>query len=637
MRFILTPYTIVLVVTAAASVAVMAVIWRRRGMPEARVLLLLLLAGTEWALAGGFEAAAVGQAAKIIFSKLGYFGFTVMPPLVVLFAFERGSDAKKLSTAFRIFLFAPTVITVVLSSTNELHGLIWSGFTPGPPGSNSIIYNHGPAYWIMTVISLSYLLAALWRFTISAWRSRGLFHFQGLILAFAALFPIIGAALYLIPSPLFPGLDMVLIGFMFACFCLAAGVLRFRLFDLVPIAREKIVENMSDGVVVLDRDYRIVDANPASRLFSSSADRIPPGTPMTDRFPWWKGVRDLASGEQRIEVLELEGYRTPVRAAELTVTSLRDNRRGIMGWLITLHDITKRRGAERDLVNALHNLEALNGKHVQDLALARKIQQSLLPESKLRFRGVSVSCAYAPCDELGGDIVGVFPVDDAHIAIYIGDVSGHGVYAAMVMSYVKKLIETSVKRVYIKQRFIVKPPGAVLTTVNKNFIAEISFGNPEVFLTLFLGVLDVRDLSFEFSSAGIHIPPFQISGRSVSELFEVSDLPIGYDPEHQYETSRTRLSAGDILLFVTDGVVDARRDELRYGSQRLREEALRILGDGNELDTEEILSSVRRFLDGGILEDDMCMLSIALDSAGDRDRQVSGPPTLEYNGIKENP
>jgi len=90
-------------------------------------------------------------------------------------------------------------------------------------------------------------------------------------------------------------------------------------------------------------------------------------TPIADRFPWWKGVRDLASGEQRTEVLELEGYRTRVRAAELTVTSLRDNRHGIVGWLITLHDITKRRAAEKDLVNALQNLEALNGKHVHDL------------------------------------------------------------------------------------------------------------------------------------------------------------------------------------------------------------------------------------------------------------------------------
>ncbi len=637
MRFILTPYTIVLVATAAASIAVMAVIWRRRGMPEARVLLLLLLAGTEWALAGGLEAAAVGQAAKIIFSKLGYFGFTVMPPLLVLFAFLHGNDSRRLSAAFRILLFAPTLTTVALSSTNELHGLIWSGFTPGPSGSNSIIYIHGPAYWIMTAISVLYLLAAMLRFTISAWRSNGLFHFQGLILAFAALFPIIGAALYLMPVPLFPGLDMVLIGFMFACFCLAAGVLRFRLFDLVPIAREKVMENMSDGVVVLDRDYRIVDANPASLQFSSSTDRVPPGTPMADRFPWWKGVRDLASGEQRTEVLELEGYRARVRAAELTVTSLRDNRRGIVGWLITLHDITKRRVAEKDLVNALQNLEALNGKHVHDLELARKIQQSLLPESRLRFRGVSISCAYAPCDELGGDIVGVFPVDDAHIAIYIGDVSGHGVYAAMVMSYVKKLIETSVKRVYIKQRFIVKPPGAVLTTINKNFMTEISFGNPEVFLTIFLGVIDLRDLSFEFSSAGIHIPPFQIQAGSVSNLFSVSDLPIGYDSDHQYETARTRLSAGDILLFVTDGVVDARREELRYGIQRLSEEALRILGGGSELDAVEILSSVRRFLDGGIIEDDMCILSMSIDSTRDHGRQVSNPATLEYNGIKENP
>jgi len=62
--------------------------------------------------------------------------------------------------------------------------------------------------------------------------------------------------------------------------------------------------------------------------------------------------------------------------------------------------------------------------------------------------------------------------------VYGGDVCGHGVYAAMVMSYVKKLIETSVKRILLNRQYVVKPPGAVLTAINQSFINEISQGDP---------------------------------------------------------------------------------------------------------------------------------------------------------------
>jgi len=208
------------------------------------------------------------------------------------------------------------------------------------------------------------------------------------------------------------------------------------------------------------------------------------------------------------------------------------------------------------------------------------------------------------------------------------------VYAAMVMSYVKKLIETSVKRVYIKQRFIVKPPGAVLTTVNKNSIAEISFGNPEVFLTIFLGVLDLRDLSFEFFIGGNPHPAVSDFKRIGERAFPSIGSFHRLRPRSPYETVRTRLSAGDILLFVTDGIVDARRGELRYGIERLRDEALRILGDGSELDTEEILASVRCFLDGGILEDDMCLLSLSLDSTSDPVSRYRSERLWIINGIR---
>jgi serine phosphatase RsbU (regulator of sigma subunit) len=628
MRFAVSTYAIILFLTAAVSTSVMLVVWKKRRIHGARILFLMLLAGTEWALTGGFEAAAIGQESKILWSKLEYIGFTVLPALLVVFAFEYKTEGKRLPLAVRLALFAPALITVALAFTNELHGLIWAGFNPGPSGSNSMIYARGSGYWVMTVVNLSFVFIAVMRIFSSARRSRGLFHFQDVFLMFAALFPIIGAALYLMPHPLFPGLDMVLLSFMFTCFCLAAGMLRFRLFDLAPIAREKVMESMKNGVIVLDLSHRIVDANSTARLFGSNPGLITPGSAMSERFPWWTGVSDLASGEHREEILEFEDQYTHTRTAELTISALQDRKKRILGWLLILHDITKHRAAENNLLIALENLEILNKKHIQDLALARKIQRSLLPEKSVRFPGVAITSAYAPCDELGGDIVGVFPVDDARIAVYGGDVAGHGVNAAMVMSYVKKLIETSVKRVFIQKKYVVKPPGAVLTTINNHFISELNLGDPEMYLTLFLGVLDRRDLSFEFSSAGIHVPPMVVRENGVRELFTQSDIPIGYDRNHQYETSRERFSRNDIFIFVTDGVVDARSSGTRFGACCLKEDILHNLVDGHELNTEGILNDVRRFMGEERLEDDMCVLSMSFPHEDQTDPQLPGPPIM---------
>ncbi len=262
-------------------------------------------------------------------------------------------------------------------------------------------------------------------------------------------------------------------------------------------------------------------------------------------------------------------------------------------------------------------LEEMNLRVKRELALAQTIQRNLLPDRRKSYPGVTIVTDYIPCDELGGDITGVFQIDETRLGVYGGDVCGHGIYAAMVMSYVKKLIETSVKRILLNRQYIVKPPGAVLTTINQSFITEISQGDPEIYLTLFLGVLDIRKLTFEFSSAGTHVPPLVLSGGKASLLFEQSDFPIGHVATHEYATARHIFARGDSFLFVSDGVIEARRSNATYGMDRLMEEAARTQGATGSVDVEGLVASVREFLGDQPPQDDMCLLSIAFDASED--------------------
>jgi len=256
-------------------------------------------------------------------------------------------------------------------------------------------------------------------------------------------------------------------------------------------------------------------------------------------------------------------------------------------------------------------LEAVGERFRRELVLAQAIQRNLLPEKTKTFRNVVVAADYVPCEELGGDITGVFSVDENHLAVYGGDVCGHGIYAALVMSYVKKLIETSVKRMLISGRSVVKPPGAVLTSINHSFISEISQGDPEIYLTLFLGILDQRDLSFEYSSAGTHVPPLVIAPGRADELFDSSDFPVGHVLDHEYDTRKYRFSTGECFLFLSDGVVEARNAVGAFGMARVKEEALRAIKDDGKLDVESVVASVRAFLGDASPQDDMCLLALS--------------------------
>ncbi len=277
-------------------------------------------------------------------------------------------------------------------------------------------------------------------------------------------------------------------------------------------------------------------------------------------------------------------------------------------WLETLS--AEKDQLERMVWERTRELEEVGQRVHRELVLAQNIQRNLLPEKHKSYPGIHVATEYIPCTELGGDITGVFQIDEMRLGVYGGDVCGHGIYAAMVMSYVKKLIETSVKRVLLHRQYVVKPPGAVLTTINRSFISEISQGDPEIYLTLFLGVLDMGKLTLEYSSAGTHCAPLVLSGGDAVPLFTQSDFSIGHVPNHEYATSRHAFAQGDVFLFVSDGVIEAHRGEELFGMERLKRDAVHIWRETGSLDAEAVVGSVRSFLGNEPPQDDMCLLTI---------------------------
>lgn len=394
------------------------------------------------------------------------------------------------------------------------------------------------------------------------------------------------------------------------------------------IARHLEEEEFDDGRLIIqecqpgDRVYLLVEgsARVEKRLFGSNTEDVEIAVLDADDF-FGEMSFFISASERSASVRALTRVRTFSLRRDHFTTLLAEYpeiMRNIISNIVIHLLASNERFVER-LTNEKAELETkveertrrllkMSQRIERELAVAQNIQKNLLPEKSIRFPRVSIRTEYMPCEELSGDIIGVFPIDESRIAVYGGDVCGHGIYAAVVMSYVKKLIETSVKRIFLNGQFVVKPPGAVLTAINQSFFNEISLGDPEIYLTLFLGVLDLRELSFEYSSAGTHVSPLVFSRGKVRELFDFSDFPIGHVRDNEYGTTGTKFLPGDALLFVSDGVVEARNGDDLLGIDRLKSITLPILDKPGDPDLDGVVASIRVFLDGKKPEDDMCFL-----------------------------
>jgi len=356
MSFQLTPYAGILLATAIISAIVALLSWQRRSSPGGATLALLMLAVTEWAWASGLETAAVGQSAKVLWSKLEYLGTHSTPVLMLIFAAQYTRRDKWLTRRNVALLWVIPILTVAMAATNEWHGLVWSGFTPGPSGSNLLIYHHGPYFWFALFCVYAYILAASLLLIQTTLHPSVLHRRQGRALLAAAAIPWIGSIIYVSGLSPIPGFNTTPTSFMISGLVLLVSIVRRQLFDLVPVARDTLVENMGDGVLVLDEQCRIVDINPAGqRLLGQTAACV--GQYGEKVLGQWPEVTGLCHASTEAQV-EFRLDRAAPRYADLRVSPLYDRRGRFTGRLVVLRDITQRYQAEVQLKQANERLQA---------------------------------------------------------------------------------------------------------------------------------------------------------------------------------------------------------------------------------------------------------------------------------------
>ena len=240
-------------------------------------------------------------------------------------------------------------------------------------------------------------------------------------------------------------------------------------------------------------------------------------------------------------------------------------------------------------------------QHIEDeLAIARHIQQSLLPSDSLPdiAQKVDISGLQVPAKFVGGDLYDYY-IRDNKLIFCIGDVSGKGVPAALLMAIAHSLFRTI--SAHSDQ------PDRIMRELNRS----ISDNNPDImFITMFLGVLDLETGVVTYCNAG-HNPPILLQSEEAGYLELADNLLIGVEIDKEYSSRTLQLGNGDTLFLYTDGLTEAENSQKElFGEVRTLEIAQKLCGASAEEQIKAMQSAVKQFVGEAEQSDDLTLLAI---------------------------
>jgi predicted ester cyclase len=235
----------------------------------------------------------------------------------------------------------------------------------------------------------------------------------------------------------------------------------------------------------------------------------------------------------------------------------------------------------------------------QEMRVARRIQHASLPEEVPTLEGWQITPYYQPAREVGGDFYDFHLLAGGRLGLVVGDATGKGVPAALVMSTTCGMLQA------VSQTLDSTSPGEVLERVNETLLTRIP---PNMFATCFYAILDAGSASLRYANAG-HDLPYLWHGGDAGEL-RARGMPLGLMPGMSYEEGEISLREGNCVLFYSDGLVEAHdpKGEM-FGFPRLRT----LIAEHAEKESleEALLEELYSFVgEGWEQEDDITLLTL---------------------------
>lgn len=348
MQLQLTPASFILFLGSAISLFIGFYAWSRRSITGALALSGFAFSVAIYTFFAALEMAVVGEAIKITMSKLEYVGSCLLPAFFLTLAFQYTQKENLLKKWYVILILWGTGIFIILAAwTNEFHYLVWTDFHwLAEKGKNVLIYEHGPIFWAYPCYIVSIVLLAVFLLLRGIILKPPTYIRQSIALIVGMFIPLAGGFMYVTGLNPLPGVDLYALSFPFSIIALSIGIFQFNLLNIVPIARDALVESMVDGIIVMDVNDRLIDINKAARNIFKILD---PDIVGRDSEEVFKNHPEMVL--QFDNTLENQGEiivnDDPIQVLSVRITPVLNSSKRSVGKLIVLHDITERKIAEK--------------------------------------------------------------------------------------------------------------------------------------------------------------------------------------------------------------------------------------------------------------------------------------------------
>jgi serine phosphatase RsbU (regulator of sigma subunit)/predicted ester cyclase len=240
----------------------------------------------------------------------------------------------------------------------------------------------------------------------------------------------------------------------------------------------------------------------------------------------------------------------------------------------------------------------------QELRVARRIQQASLPKEVPQLEDWQIAPYYQPAREVGGDFYDFHLLSEGKMGLAVGDATGKGVPAALVMSTTCGMLRLAAQSH--------SSPGEILQRVNAALCPNIP---PNMFVTCFYAIVDPNSGSLRYANAGHNLPCCCHDDQAATEL-EARGMPLGLMPQMSYEEKESVLVPGESILFYTDGLIEAHNPKGEmFGTPRLRGLLSESYGVGRGLSVTLLEELVRFTGERWEQEDDITLLTLRSSAA----------------------
>ena len=363
-------YSIILACSALITALLSLYILRFRTNRASEEFIFLLVAMSWWAAMAALEANARTLDHKILFSIASYPGSQFAPVFYFLFALKYTRMDSWLSARKKALLFILPVFSLLVAATNGAHHLLWSDISLAESAfaGSYAVYTHGPWYWVEVLYSYCLLLAGIGALFLASTRYPLLNSIQCRWILTASLIPLAGNMAYAFFFTSVQGIDPTPLVLSICSILIALGISQLRILDIVPIAREKVLESMKEGVIIIDRKSRIVDINP-SAINLLRLPRLMGGKNITDIFPWWSSMHTTLT--ERTGVIPIPGEDGTTRWITWSASEIPEPDEESGGICLLIQDVTSHYELEERLRAQTINLEELT----KELSSAHKSLQ----------------------------------------------------------------------------------------------------------------------------------------------------------------------------------------------------------------------------------------------------------------------